>query len=129
MKLSNNRITDLTDTFGRFVLESLTHLSPEQQEVLSKNSKVFGGNEISLSIDGIEVPVEQVIVKWVERQEDLLEERALNILSDKMESIKGVLIDAQEEIDQSVTKVKEKVAESFDFTYDSWNDGFVKDNN
>jgi hypothetical protein len=129
MNLSNDRITDLTDTFGRFILNCLTHLTPEQQSTLAYKSRGSGGSEVTLTIDGIEVPVEQVIVKWVEWQEALLEERALNLLSDKMDSIKGILIDAQEEIDKSIINVKEKVAESFDFTYDSWDDRFVKDNN
>lgn len=126
MEMPNERIIDMKDDFGHFVLSCIAHLPLEQRDSLAENSRKSGHNEVVLTIDGVEVPVEEVVTEWVERCDALITERALGLLKDKMDSVDSILQEAKGEIDGSLRTVKEKVAEAFDFTYDSWDDQFLR---
>lgn len=126
MKIPNERIIDPKDGFGHFVLSCLTHLTPDLQGYLAKKSHTDGHNEVLLTIDEVEVPVEDVIVQWMNRYEAIVTERALEILRSKVDSIGEVMQEAKEEIDETLATVKEKVADSFDFSYNRWDDRFEK---
>jgi hypothetical protein len=125
MKVPNECIVDMEDGFGHFVLSCITHLPPEQRDSLAKNSRESGHNEVVLTIDGVEVPVKEVVTEWMKRYEAFTTERALNLLKDRMDSINNIFHDAKEEIDGSLRTVKEKVADAFNFSYDSWDDRFL----
>lgn len=125
MEMPNERIIDMKDDFGHFVLSCIAHLPLEQRDSLAENSRKSGHNEVVLTIDGVEVPVEEVVTEWVERCDALITGRALNLMKDRMDSIDGILHNAKEEIDGSLRTVKEKVADAFNFSYDSWDDRFL----
>ena len=123
MKLLNKRVTSFYgDTLGRFILGCF---------VVDENLKQIESAEeydVVLTIQGVEVDIEAAFNYWVNRQEEQLKYRAVELIKDKTDNIEQLIrettFEALEGVIQKFNEIKSDTAKKFNMLYDSDEDTF-----
>ncbi len=126
MEVPAKRITNRNDRLGRFILNCFVILngSPLEKEIESLSAAKPGERvyDVKLLINGLEVPIEEVVDYWMKRCEEGVSYAAAELIKDKMDSIDSKLMDAQEKVERILDNVKTDVVKEFGLTYDPYED-------
>lgn len=113
MKVPRNRIVSLDgDIFGHFILSAISTV--EQKGVELPNPEEY---EVSLSINGVELPVEEVFTYWHKILEDSVEYRAEQIFNEKFRDVGGVLNDLARDIAIHMDVAKAEICNKLKIEY------------
>ena len=90
MKVPVKRIVSMDgDVFGHFLLSSVT-LMWKDKYVEVPNSDEY---EVTLTINGVELPVEEVFMEWHNKLESSVERRAEQLFAEKFREVGNILSD------------------------------------
>jgi hypothetical protein len=95
MKVTNSQICNQHDPVGRFALEWFV-VSPELQEVTPPGSDL----ELCLTVNGIEVPVGDVIKEWMRICDLSVTSRASELIEEKSENARVVFDNIANQLEQ-----------------------------
>ena len=137
MKVSNRRVTSLNgDPLGRFILDCFVILDQKNKNRVDKavellEQKLFEPTtpkdeyDVVLTIDGVEIDLEQVVNYWNKHQERTLNYRALELFKEKTDSIENQMRETISAVQEQFNDLKMSVAEKFGTSYDPYEDTFI----
>jgi hypothetical protein len=102
MKVTNSQICKQHDPVGRFALECFV-VSPELQEAIPPGSDL----ELCLTVNGIEVSVEDVVKEWMRICDLSVTSRASELIEEKNETVRIAF--------DNITNQLEELKEQFGF--------------
>lgn len=108
MKVENSRITSIDDNLGRFVLNCFV-VNPALHSACPLGTPV----EVCLTVNGVEVDVEDVVNQWMQVCENNLTALAVKLIEDRMDPIQESLQELTElvnsEFNSRMAKIKWEV--------------------
>lgn len=125
MEVPAKRVADINDRLGRFILNCFVVLDSSDADLSEKIESSAGkpGNQVydvKFTINGHEIPVEEAVEYWMKRCEEGVNYAAAQLVKDKLNSVGGKVMDAQEEIDRILGDLKGDVIKELGFSYDSY---------
>lgn len=136
MKVSNRRVTSLNgDLLGQFILDCFVILNQKNKNRVDKAVELLEQElfepttpkdeyDVVLTIDGVEIDLEQVVNYWNEHQERTLNYRALELFKEKTDSIENQMHETVSAVQEQFNNLKMSVAEKFGTSYDPYEDTF-----
>ena len=136
MKVSNRRVTSLNgDPLGRFILDCFVILDQKNKNRVDKAVELLEQElfepttpkdeyDVVLTIDGVEIDLEQVVNYWNEHQERTLNYRALELFNEKTDSIQNQMHETVSAVQEQFNDLKRSVAKQFETSYDPYDDTF-----
>lgn len=116
MKLSRNRIVDIKgDVFGHFLLSALS-------EVMNEGMKVPNPEEydVNLTVNGVELPVEQVFMNWHNKLEESVERRAEELFKEKFRDVNFIFEDLAQSISTQMDEAKYSICNKLNLEYNPY---------
>ncbi|QGT54836.1 hypothetical protein b23_0221 [Synechococcus phage B23] len=123
MKISRKSIIDDRSAIGHFILSAITEVRPEVYETIDRGDDEF---EVCMTFNGVEIPIDVVINKWVERNRQGINKAAVNLIAEKLDELHVKILQAEQEIQEKLSDLKSDIAESFNLQYNSWDDYFYE---
>lgn len=115
MKVSRNRIIyshTSSDVFGHFLLEVITMMSSKNVEL--PNPEEY---DVTLTVNGVEVEVEEVIMYWYDKLDTCVDRRANEMFAKKFRNVSGILEDFADTIKEEMDDAKRKICDRLNIDY------------
>lgn len=110
MKVLRNRIVSMDgDVFGHFLLSAMSIMMEKQIEIPNPDEY-----DVTLMVNGVELPVEEVFMAWHDKLDKSAEFRAEELFSEKFQSVGNVLSDLAENIRIEMDAAKVKICNKLD---------------
>lgn len=109
MKVNRNRIIYSSEPFGRFLLEALAMVTKKGIEVPNPDEY-----DVTMTINGVDVPVEELFIYWHDKLESRTEERANKLFLNKFKDVKGVFSTLCDTINDKVDEARVQVVSELD---------------
>lgn len=116
MKLSRNRIVSLDgDVFGYFLLSAISVAMNEGVEF--PNPEEY---DVTLTINGVELPVEQVFMNWHNKLDESVERRAEELFKEKFHGVKSIFEDLAQSIGIQMDEAKYNICNKLNLEYNPY---------
>ena len=113
MKVSKERIISMNgDVFGHFLLSAITVMRDKQVEVPNPDEY-----DVNLTINGVELPVEEVFMYWHNKLESSVEQRAEELFAEKFSDVGNILNNLAQTISTEMDDAKMEICSKLDVKY------------
>lgn len=110
MKINRNRIvSSCGDTFGHFLLGAMTVVMDKGIDV--PNPEEY---DVTMTINGVDIPVEEVFMYWHDKIESSVESRANKLFLNRFKDVKEIFGSLHESINEKVNEAKGQVVNKLD---------------
>lgn len=104
------------DVFGHFLLSAMTVMREKQVEVPNPDEY-----DVTLTVNGVELPVEEVFMNWHNKLDNSVEYRAEQLFAEKFRDVKNIFYDLAHTIDIEMDAAKAVICNKLDLDYDNLN--------
>lgn len=117
MKIPRNRIVSMNgDVFGHFLLSAMTVMMKKQVEVPNPDEY-----DVTLTVNGVELPVEEVFMNWHDKLDKSVERRAEQLFAEKFRDVRYILSDLSQTLSNEMDEAKVEICSKLDLDYDNLN--------
>lgn len=120
MDINKNRIISLDgDVFGHFILSALALMNNKGVEIGNPDTEQYN---ITLTINGVELPVEEVIMSWHDKIEGSVDRRVECLFNEKFSDVRDIYNDLVATISENMDAAKLKICSKMNIEYipDGW---------
>jgi hypothetical protein len=113
MKVPITRIVSLNgDVFGHFLLSAITVAADKNMELPNPDEY-----NVTLTINGIEMPVEEVFIHWHNKLDRSVELRAEQLFAEKFRDVRDIFWDLTQTISAEMGDAKVKICNKLNLEY------------
>ena len=113
MNVSRNRIVSMDgDAFGHFLLYAITMMMDRGVELTNPDEY-----DVNLTINGVELPVEEVFMYWHNKLESNVEQRAEELFAEKFSDVGNILNNLAQTICIEMDDAKMEICSKLDVKY------------
>jgi hypothetical protein len=106
MKVPRDRIVSMNgDVFGHFLLSAITVIRMEKQVEVPNPDEY----DVTLTLNGVELPVEEVSMAWHNELDNSVEHRAKQLFAEKIQDVRNIFSDLAQDLDTEMETAKEKI--------------------
>ena len=104
------------DVFGHFILHTIALMGDKGYKIANPDIEEY---DVSLTINGVEIPVEEVIMSWHDKLDNSVEYRAKFLLNEKFSDVVDICSDLVDTIKENMETVNLKICNRFNIENNS----------
>lgn len=115
MNIHKNRIISMDgDVFGHFILNAFSLMNNKGFELADPDTEQYN---VTLTINGIELPVEEVVMSWHDKIEGSVDHRVECLFNEKFSDVRDIYSDLADTIRENMEDAKLKICNKLDIDY------------
>jgi hypothetical protein len=115
MKIHKNRIISRNDdVFGHFILHTIALMGNKGFEIANPDIEEY---DVSLTINGAEIPVEEVIMSWHDKLDNSVEYRSEQLFYEKFNDVGEIYSNLADEIRIMMNKAQLEICNKLNIEY------------
>ena len=100
------------DVFGHFLLCTITMMMDKGVELTNPDEY-----DVNLTVNGVELPVEEVFMRWHNKLDSSVERRAEELFAEKFRNVGNILNDLAQTISIEMDDAKVQICNNLDLEY------------
>ena len=115
MKIHKNRIISMNgDVFGHFILNAFALMNSKKIKFANPDIEEY---DVSLTINGVEIPVEEVIMSWHNKLDNSVEYRSEQLFYEKFNDVEEIYSNLADEIRIMMNKAQLEICNKLNIEY------------